>query len=92
MAQLFKEVIKQEFPNAFKYIVFAIIEDQNSHQDHNPQGNLIPFMQVFKTKPTTIQEEASNVNNNNHTPTEQVEQIQNQLNELTITEEEPKPI
>ncbi len=48
MAQLFKEVLKEEeFKTAFRMIVFAIIDDHNARREHNPQGNLLPFQEVF---------------------------------------------
>lgn len=48
MAKLFKEVLNEdEFINRFRKIVFAIVEDHNSRREHNPQGNLKPFMEVF---------------------------------------------
>ena len=48
MAELFKKVIENEkYKNAFKEIIFAIIEDKNAYREHNPEGNLKPFMEVF---------------------------------------------
>ena len=48
MAELFKEVFSEhEFINQFKLVVFAIIDDQNSWGEHNPEGNVIPFGRVF---------------------------------------------
>jgi hypothetical protein len=45
---LFKEVFgESEFHGFFKYIVFAIYEDHNSSKEHNPYGNLLPFLEVF---------------------------------------------
>lgn len=50
IAELFKEVMDEaEFKNKFKRIVFAIIEDHNSHHRHNPRGNFIPFQECFST-------------------------------------------
>ena len=48
VAKLFKEVLEEkEFKGAFEEICFAIIEDSNSRREHNPQGNLKPFIDVF---------------------------------------------
>ena len=48
VAKLFHEVIEeQEFKNKYKYIVFAILEDHNSHKDHNKEGNFRPFYEEF---------------------------------------------
>jgi len=48
MASLFREVLdEEEFRNAFRLIVFAIIDDHNAHRRHNPEGNLLPFQREF---------------------------------------------
>ena len=48
IAKLFHEVIDEpEFKNKYKYIVFAILEDHNSHKAHNKEGNFIPFKEEF---------------------------------------------
>ena len=48
IAKLFHEVIEeQEFKNKYKYIVFAILEDHNSHKEHNKEGNFRPFKEEF---------------------------------------------
>jgi uncharacterized protein (TIGR02452 family) len=48
MAELFKEVFfEEEFIAKFKFIVFAIFEDHNSKKEHNPDGNVLPFLEVF---------------------------------------------
>lgn len=48
VARLFKEVLAEpEFENRFRRIVFAILEDHNSHHSHNPEGNFLPFKEVF---------------------------------------------
>jgi uncharacterized protein (TIGR02452 family) len=48
MAELFKEVfLEKEFINKFKIIVFSIFEDHNSNKRHNPNGNVLPFLEVF---------------------------------------------
>lgn len=49
IAQLFKEVINEtEFKNKYRKIVFAIIENHNSGQSFNPNGNLKPFIEAFE--------------------------------------------
>jgi len=48
IAQLFREVIFQDYKDCFCHITFAILEDQNSGKQHNPQGNLPPFVERFK--------------------------------------------
>lgn len=48
MAALFKEVFAEdEFRTRFRLVVFAIIDDHNSHMSHNPQGNFYPFLNEF---------------------------------------------
>lgn len=48
IAGLFNEVLSEnEFTNKYKHIVFAILEDHNSHQRHNTEGNYPPFKQEF---------------------------------------------
>lgn len=50
MAELFKEVFhEEEFISQFKLIVFSIFEDHNSSKEHNPNGNVLPFLEVFNT-------------------------------------------
>jgi hypothetical protein len=45
---LFKEVFAEgEFCGVFKNIVFAIFEDGNCGREHNPRGNVRPFLEVF---------------------------------------------
>lgn len=47
-ARLFHEVLNEpEFANKYKRVIFAIIEDHNSHQSHNPEGNYKPFAVEF---------------------------------------------
>jgi len=55
MAELFREVICTQYSGAFKHIVFAIIDDHNTGQDHNPVGNLSEFASVFNTEPIKIE-------------------------------------
>lgn len=48
VAQLFHEVMEElEFKNKYRKIVFAILDDHNAHQSHNPEGNLKPFADEF---------------------------------------------
>ena len=48
IAKLFKEVFSEnEFFNIFRIVVFAIFEDHNSGKEHNPNGNVLPFLEVF---------------------------------------------
>lgn len=48
VAQLFRQVLDESvFRNRFSRITFAIIDDHNAHHAHNPQGNYLPFKQVF---------------------------------------------
>lgn len=48
IAGLFNEVLNEnEFFNKYKHIVFAILEDHNSHKKHNTEGNYLPFKQEF---------------------------------------------
>ena len=52
MAILFREVFKErEFLGAFKYVVFSIFEDYNSGREHSPNGNVLPFFEVFNDLP-----------------------------------------
>ena len=51
MAMLFKEVLDEpKYKNHFKKVVFAILDDHNAHREHNPEGNLKPFINVFSKK------------------------------------------
>ena len=48
VARLFHEVIDEpEFKNRYRLIVFAILDDHNAHQKHNPEGNFKPFADEF---------------------------------------------
>ena len=48
VARLFHEVMDEmEFKNKYHRIVFAILEDHNAHQRHNPEGNFKPFVDEF---------------------------------------------
>lgn len=48
VALLFKEVFEEpEFIHSFDEVCFAILEDNNSRREHNPEGNFKPFSDVF---------------------------------------------
>lgn len=48
VARLFHEVMDEpEFKNRYRLIVFAILDDHNAHQKHNPEGNYKPFAEEF---------------------------------------------
>jgi len=48
MAELFHAVFtEQEFSNRFRTVVFSIFEDHNTGKEHNPNGNVLPFLKVF---------------------------------------------
>jgi uncharacterized protein (TIGR02452 family) len=46
VARCFKKVVT-EFNGLFDNIIFAIIDDHNSFQKHNAEGNLTPFAEAF---------------------------------------------
>lgn len=51
VARLFHEVMKErEFRHQYRRIVFAILDDHNARQSHNPEGNYKPFADEFKKK------------------------------------------
>jgi len=48
VAKLFKEVLSEpEYCDKFEKIVFAVLDDGNSHREHNPRGNYLPFVETF---------------------------------------------
>lgn len=48
VARLFHEVMDEpEFRNKYHCIIFAILDDHNAHQKHNPEGNFKPFVEEF---------------------------------------------
>jgi uncharacterized protein (TIGR02452 family) len=48
VAALFRDVfLEAEFKHRFQLIVFAILDDHNSWREHNPEGNILPFLEVF---------------------------------------------
>eukprot|EP01080_Neovahlkampfia_damariscottae_P012443 gene12443-6195_t len=55
VAQLFKEVI-EEFKCHFDIIAFAIFNDHNSGKQHNKEGNVQPFADIFEKKTIKFEE------------------------------------
>lgn len=48
MAKIFKEILQEDnFRGAFENVVFAIIDDHNAYNTHNPKGNFKPFKKIF---------------------------------------------
>ena len=48
VARLFHEVMDEpEFKDRYRRIIFAILDDHNAHQKHNPVGNFRPFAEEF---------------------------------------------
>lgn len=48
VARLFHEVMDEpEFKDKYRRVVFAILDDHNAHQGHNPEGNFKPFAEEF---------------------------------------------
>ena len=48
VATLFKEVLNEsEYKDKFEKIVFAVLDDGNSHREHNPRGNYLPFKEIL---------------------------------------------
>ena len=48
IAKLFKDVFNEtEFKDRFRLVVFAIIDDHNAWQEHNQEGNVLPFIKEF---------------------------------------------
>lgn len=48
MAEIFKEVLLSgEFDGAFKAVLFPIIDNHNTHKEHNPNGNFKPFLDIL---------------------------------------------
>lgn len=43
IARLFIDVVKKEFPRCFKEVCVACIDDHNTGQGHNKEGNFLPF-------------------------------------------------
>jgi len=48
VAKLFHKAIHLPvFQNRFRHIAFAIFDDANTYKKHNPNGNFIPFKEIF---------------------------------------------
>ena len=48
VATLFKEVLNEpEYKDKFDKLVFAVLDDGNSHKEHNPRGNYLPFKEIL---------------------------------------------
>ena len=48
VATLFKEVLEEpEYRDKFDKVVFAVLDDGNSHRPHNPRGNFVPFKEIL---------------------------------------------
>ena len=48
VARLFHEVMDEpEFKDKYRRVIFAILDDHNAHQKHNPVGNFRPFAEEF---------------------------------------------
>lgn len=49
VAKLFKEVLNEPgYKDKFEKIVFAVLDDGNSHKEHNPRGNFLPFKEILE--------------------------------------------
>lgn len=49
MAQLFADTFNElEFARVFRVLCFAILDDHNTWREHNPEGNLYPFLSLFE--------------------------------------------
>ncbi len=47
IARLFYQLLNGEYLNRFRLVAFAILDDHNTGQAHNPKGNFQPFVDVF---------------------------------------------
>jgi len=47
IAKIFKDLLDNEYRDYFNNIVFAIFDDHNCYKEHNPDGNLKPFQEIF---------------------------------------------
>jgi len=47
VAKIYKSVIENQFKGVFKKITFAVINDHNTGQAHNPKGNFKPFKEIL---------------------------------------------
>ncbi len=48
IAEMTMDIIKSEYPECFKKIVFAVLKDGADGFKHNPKGNFIPFAEVIQ--------------------------------------------
>ena len=49
VATLFKEVLNEpEYKDKFEKVIFAVLDDGNSHKEHNPRGNFVPFKEILE--------------------------------------------
>jgi uncharacterized protein (TIGR02452 family) len=48
MCEIMMELIGEEFPNSFKEIHIAIVDDHNTGKTHNPRGNYIEFKETIE--------------------------------------------
>ena len=54
IATAMKEVLEsQSFEGRLREVVFAIFDDHNANKAHNPEGNVLPFAEVFGVQPVT---------------------------------------
>lgn len=50
VAQIFQLAL-QEYAGLFREVIFAITDDHNANQEHNPDGNFQPFFEQLHDKP-----------------------------------------
>ncbi|CAF0770616.1 unnamed protein product [Rotaria sordida] len=56
IAKLFHTVISKKYSYSFKYIIFAIMDDHNSMKNHNSNGNIQPFADIFNVPILSLNE------------------------------------
>lgn len=50
VAKIFKAVLEMDrYAKAFDKVVFAVLDDANSHKAHNPEGNYKPFKEILES-------------------------------------------
>ena len=47
VAELFRDALASAEAAGLSEVVFCILDDHNTHKEHNPRGNFVPFMEVF---------------------------------------------
>jgi uncharacterized protein (TIGR02452 family) len=53
VARLFRDALGEaEFRGVFRRVVFAILDDRNAFNRHNPKGNLAPFARELRGAPS----------------------------------------